>query len=88
MKEDRYFKWPSKPLCICLYLDLNPRPLIQEICLYIYIYFFSITEVILGPGPKDKRTSFLKKIILNHLFFSNSIFMKLAIYPVYLLPIC
>ena len=26
MTEDGHFKWSSEPLCICLYLGLNPRP--------------------------------------------------------------
>ena len=28
--KDRHFKWSSKPLCIGLYLGLNPRPLCSK----------------------------------------------------------
>ena len=27
-----HFKWSSKPLCICLYLSMNPRPLFLGKC--------------------------------------------------------
>ena len=31
MTEDAHFKWSSEPLCICLYLGLNPRPLSSSV---------------------------------------------------------
>ena len=30
MIEDCHFKWSSEPLCICLYLDLNPRSVLPS----------------------------------------------------------
>ena len=35
MKEDHHFKWSSDPLCICLYLGLNSRPLCPRRVCYL-----------------------------------------------------
>ena len=35
MTEDRHYKWSSEPLCICLYLGLNPRPLCSRLIILL-----------------------------------------------------